>query len=499
MITGGKGVPASDPADTTDAGTTADAGKAVGGSRATAPKASPAKKTTAKRATAAKKTASATKAVAKKATAVTKATAKKAASAAKKTTAKATAGATADEPATTDSGENATVPAAAALEAATPPPTTDPSATDPTDSPMTKITPPAGADATDASEPAGPTAPAGPSGPARDTDPTEETGTPHGTDEPSARVPAVGSAATGAPSESPGIGTSYPVGAPHGIVVADRAASGRTPEPEAQPSTVRRILDHPGYTPELLALAAVRGLGPEARAWAAWVRAAYPGATADGLVRLATRRYVRLAAAGGALSTATGMLAPLAELAAVTWAQAGLVLHLAAAHDHDPTRPDRAADLLVLTRVHPDVASARAALAAAEAAIADHPEDPGPATDDTSTEDVDAKVDAEVDAKVDREPGRLAEAGWRLGAPIVARTANWLALRLAVRRLRLPGAMTLAAAMLSSANTERLAARTVEYYRTGAGWPDPAGRPAVALGGEPAAYNQSNHSRGSSA
>ncbi|AVT30866.1 hypothetical protein C6361_16795 [Plantactinospora sp. BC1] len=247
-------------------------------------------------------------------------------------------------------------------------------------------------------------------------------------------------------------------------------------------------------------------MGPEARAWADWVRATYPGATADGLVRLATRRYVRLAATGAALSTVTGLLAPLAELAAVTWAQAGLVLHLAAAHGHDPTGPERAADVLVLTRVHPDLASARAALAAAEAAIAEGGHDPDrataatpPATDNTlpTTDDASNEDEEDADADVDAELGRLVEAGWRLGAPIVARTANWLVLRLAVRRL--PGAITLAAAMLGSADTERLAARAVGYYRSEAGRSDLAVRPAVAVGNEQATYNQSNHSRGSSA
>ncbi|MDG4791109.1 hypothetical protein O7626_35270 [Micromonospora sp. WMMD1102] len=252
---------------------------------------------------------------------------------------------------------------------------------------------------------------------------------------------------------------------------------------DAEASTIRQLFDHPGYAPELLALAAVRSLGPEARSWAAWVRAAYPNATHQGLVRLATRRYVRLAAAGGALSTTTGLLAPFTELATVIWAQAGLVLHLAAAHALDPTRPDRAADLLVLLRVHPDLPSARVAIAAAEAAIAVHPDDqPNVAP-------------VEADGETSPAGGRLAEAGWRLGAPMVARSVNWLMLRLAVRRL--PGAMALAAAMLSSADTERLAARAVEYYRSAPGH-RVGGDRAVARAEQPG-YSQSNQSRGSSA
>ncbi|MFY1674515.1 hypothetical protein ACN27G_31990 [Plantactinospora sp. WMMB334] len=316
-----------------------------------------------------------------------------------------------------------------------------------------------------------------------------------------------------------------PVGTANGITtVAERAALGRTAGWEAQPSTARHVIDHPGYAPELLALAAVRGLGPVAAAWVGQVRAAYPGATSDGLARLATRRFVRFAAAGGALSTATGLLAPLVELAAVTWTQAGLVLRLAAAHDHDPTHPDRAAELLVLTRFHPDMRRARAALSAAEVAVAGHADQPASGTpDDVSggrlagqhgndlagvrdaeaTQPAENGRNAETEHNTETENGHntengrnaeaggLAEAGRRLGAPIVARAVNRLALRLAVRRL--PGAVPLAVAVLSAIGTEALAGRATAYYRA-------ASRqlPSTATTAR-AGYNQSNQSRGSSA
>uniref|UniRef100_UPI0038F69D71 hypothetical protein n=1 Tax=Micromonospora chalcea TaxID=1874 RepID=UPI0038F69D71 len=134
-----------------------------------------------------------------------------------------------------------------------------------------------------------------------------------------------------------------------------------------------QLRDHPGFAPELLALAAVDALGPRAREWVAQVRRAYPEADADGVARLATRRFVRMAGTGGALAAGAGMFAPVAELAAVLWTQANLVLHLAAAYGRDPAHPDRAAELLVLTLVHPDDGTARAALAAALAA--DEPAD----------------------------------------------------------------------------------------------------------------------------
>lgn len=202
------------------------------------------------------------------------------------------------------------------------------------------------------------------------------------------------------------------------------------------PTTIDvRILDHPGYAPELLALTAVRVLGPEAEAWVRRARLDYPAATTHGLARLATRRFVRLAAAGSAAGAAAGFFAPFAALAALTWTQARLVLHLAAVFGEDPAAADRAAELLVLTRVHPDDASAREALRAAR------------------------------DATRQGEPPlhRVAEAAWRLATPLAARAPGWLALRYAARRM--PGALLLAVTAAGTTDTERLAARAVTHYR----------------------------------
>ncbi|MFG3700830.1 hypothetical protein ACGF5C_23370 [Micromonospora sp. NPDC047620] len=210
--------------------------------------------------------------------------------------------------------------------------------------------------------------------------------------------------------------------------------SDRTPEPALRKIT-SRVLGHPGFAPELLALAAVQVLGPRARDWAQGLRDAYPDAGADGLARLATRRFVRQAGAGGATAALAGVFAPLAELAAVLWTQANLVLHLAAAYGRDPAHPDRAVELLVLTRVHPDAGSAAAALAAARAA-----DGPGEAP-----------------------WSRAAEAAWRLAAPLAAQAGGWLALRAASRLL--PGAAVLAAAAGDAAGAERLAARAITAYR----------------------------------
>ncbi|MER5608900.1 hypothetical protein AB0F93_26335 [Micromonospora tulbaghiae] len=208
----------------------------------------------------------------------------------------------------------------------------------------------------------------------------------------------------------------------------------RTPE-KGWRAVGPQLRDHPGFAPELLALAAVDVLGPRARDWVDQVRRAYPEADADGVARLATRRFVRMAGTGGALAAGAGLFAPVAELAAVLWTQANLVLHLAAAYGRDPAHPDRAAELLVLTLVHPDDGTARAALASARAA----------------------------DAPAEGPWGRVAEAAWRLATPVAAQAGGWLGLRLAARLL--PGAAALAAATGGTATAERVAARAVARYR----------------------------------
>ncbi|MDI5943435.1 hypothetical protein QLR68_36015, partial [Micromonospora sp. DH15] len=204
------------------------------------------------------------------------------------------------------------------------------------------------------------------------------------------------------------------------------------------------------------ALAAVRSLGPRAADWAAWHRAAYPAATPDGLARLATRRFVRLAGAGGAVATLAGLFAPVVELTAVLWAQANLVLHLAAAYGRDPADSERAVELLVLTRVRPDAQSARAALDAAERIRAGRT-----ATGRGSAGQATAGAP------------QAARAVWQLAAPLTGRPGGWLGVRVASRLL--PGAAVLTAAVGDSAAAERLAARAVAAYR-----PRPASTPAPA-------------------
>ncbi|MDG4816083.1 hypothetical protein O7628_11285 [Micromonospora sp. WMMD956] len=233
------------------------------------------------------------------------------------------------------------------------------------------------------------------------------------------------------------------------------------------------VLDHPDLAPELLALAAVRTLGPRAADWAAWHRAAYPGATPDGLARLAARRFVRLAGAGGAVAALAGLFAPVVELTAVLWAQANLVLHLAAAHGRDPADPERAVELLVLTRVHPDARSARTAVEAAERTTRERTTAVRPTTEDRPSA---GQVTA---GQVTAGAPQAARAVWRLAGPLTGRAGGWLGLRVASRLL--PGAAVLTAAVGDSAAAERLAARAVAAYRSAPGptpAPVPPGPPA---------------------
>ncbi|MGC5033873.1 hypothetical protein [Micromonospora sp. DT229] len=192
-----------------------------------------------------------------------------------------------------------------------------------------------------------------------------------------------------------------------------------------------RVLDRPGYAPELLALTAVEVLGPRAAEWAGRLRESYPQAGPEGLARLAGQRFLRQATIGGAGAALAGVFAPVVELAVVLWSQANLVLHLAAAYDRDPAHPDRAAELLVLTLVHPDLETARSALAEAQAA---------------------------------NEPGsRPVDAVGRLAGPLTAQAGGWLALRLASRLI--PGAAPLTAAAGNSAALQRLTARALTTFR----------------------------------
>jgi hypothetical protein len=134
--------------------------------------------------------------------------------------------------------------------------------------------------------------------------------------------------------------------------------------PRSAPTPWATLLANPGRAPELLALTAVQTLGPRARIWAAETRDNYPQATDEALSRLAATQFTRGGTVASALGALAGSYAPAALLASAAVTQAEITLHIAAAFGHDPTDPDRAADLLVIAGIYPTVEQARAAMTA---------------------------------------------------------------------------------------------------------------------------------------
>lgn len=185
------------------------------------------------------------------------------------------------------------------------------------------------------------------------------------------------------------------------------------------------IAADPWHTPELLALTAVQAIGPRAAGWAREIRVSYPGATADGVGRLAVRRFTRRSGVNAAIAAMTGGYAPLALWGVGAYHQAELVLHVAAAYGLDPADPARAVELLVLTRMHLTPEGATAAMAAAQVAEPTAP-----------------------------------TAAWRLGRTFAVHAGGW-----AVLRRILPGGAVVAAAVTSHTAMETLGARATAFYR----------------------------------
>jgi hypothetical protein len=126
-----------------------------------------------------------------------------------------------------------------------------------------------------------------------------------------------------------------------------------------------RMKADPQYAPEHLALEAVRRLGPEAARWVERVRAARPELSPDELADVAVGKFVNLARLSGAVSGAAGLPGAVVDIGVLAWTQARMVLHVAACYGVDPTREERATDLLVLQKVHKVAETARVALSVA--------------------------------------------------------------------------------------------------------------------------------------
>jgi hypothetical protein len=126
-----------------------------------------------------------------------------------------------------------------------------------------------------------------------------------------------------------------------------------------------RMKADPQYAPEHLALEAVRRLGPEAARWVERVRAGRPELSSDQLADVAVGKFVNLARLSGAVSGAAGLPGAVVDIGVLAWTQARMVLHIAACYGVDPTREERATDLLVLQKVHKVAENARVALGVA--------------------------------------------------------------------------------------------------------------------------------------
>jgi hypothetical protein len=228
------------------------------------------------------------------------------------------------------------------------------------------------------------------------------------------------------PEKAPATTTS-PAGAPlprAAASLADTLAGVRT---EAWAA----LIADPGHSPELLAVAATQTIGPRAREWAGRTRAAYPGATPDAVARLAVQQFTRFGSVSSVFAAVAGSYAPIALLGAAAFTHAELALHVAAAYGLDPTARERAADLLVLTRVHPSREDAEAALAEAE--------------------------------QHSYENTGLTDATWRLGRMIATQIGGWAAVR-GVNHF-FPGTSLLAATLTSRGAARAMAARATYFYR----------------------------------
>ncbi|WP_249713801.1 EcsC family protein [Rhizomonospora bruguierae] len=200
-----------------------------------------------------------------------------------------------------------------------------------------------------------------------------------------------------------------------------------------------RMREDPQYAPEHLALEAVRRLGPEARDWARRVRHERPELGADALAEVAVKRFLTLARLSGAVSGAAGLPGAVVDVGVLAWTQARMVLHVAAAYGVDPVHPERAADLLVLQRVHKAAGGARIALAVAAG----------------------RERASVLLARAAVKP--LGQAMLRLGVKL-AQMAGVRAAKRVFAKL-VPGAAIVLGTWVNSSATAALARRTVAHYR----------------------------------
>jgi hypothetical protein len=121
----------------------------------------------------------------------------------------------------------------------------------------------------------------------------------------------------------------------------------------------KRVVDQPERALELLAAAAAERFAEPAERW---VRIASPGHSPESLARTAHRKHVRMSRVEGLALGVGGIVTAAANLGALAWIQARMVIFIAAAYGYDPRHPMRPAELLALWEVYETPAEARAAL-----------------------------------------------------------------------------------------------------------------------------------------
>jgi hypothetical protein len=130
---------------------------------------------------------------------------------------------------------------------------------------------------------------------------------------------------------------------------------------DAVRTLLRLVLRDPGHLPENLATFSVHVLGPGVPAYVAELRRQNPDADVPELERLIAQRGVRETSRDGGFVGPFLYLVPVAFCAALL-GQLKMLLRMAAVAGRDPRAPARAAEILVILGVYPDVDLAAAAL-----------------------------------------------------------------------------------------------------------------------------------------
>ena len=120
-----------------------------------------------------------------------------------------------------------------------------------------------------------------------------------------------------------------------------------------------RLRTAPERAPEIIALTAVEVLAPSA---AQWATSGWEGLDREERMRQVVSRHVALSRIEGFATGFGGFWTAAADLVALAWIQARMVMYIAAASGQDMTSMERAAELLVIQGLDDDTDGAMEAL-----------------------------------------------------------------------------------------------------------------------------------------